>query len=102
MIELIESVMNQGIAGAVPISAASDKKQTAKTDFGDMLKAALDGLNDTQKASDQKTLSLAAGKQIDLHDVMIEAQKASIMLETAVQVQKKAIDAYTEMMRMQV
>ncbi|MFB4475749.1 flagellar hook-basal body complex protein FliE, partial [Oceanobacillus caeni] len=48
------------------------------------------------------TEALASGNIDDLHDVMITAQKASITLETTVQIQKKVIDAYNEIMRMQV
>ncbi len=56
----------------------------------------------TQQASDKMTITKtsAAGKVDNLHDVMIASQKASVALDAAVQVQKKAIDAYAEMMRM--
>ncbi|HLR22194.1 MAG TPA: flagellar hook-basal body complex protein FliE, partial [Pseudogracilibacillus sp.] len=45
---------------------------------------------------------LAEGKIDNLHDVMISAQKANIKIETAVEVQQKALDAYNEIMRMQI
>ncbi len=48
------------------------------------------------------TNMLATGKLKDLHNVMITAQKASITLEMTVQIQQKVIDAYNEIMRMQV
>ncbi|MDY0408156.1 flagellar hook-basal body complex protein FliE [Virgibacillus soli] len=59
-------------------------------------------VNDAQVASDKKTEALILGKTDNLHDVMITAQKASITLETSVQIQRKVIDAYNEIMRMQV
>ncbi|WP_175480332.1 flagellar hook-basal body complex protein FliE [Gracilibacillus ureilyticus] len=74
----------------------------AQQNFGANLKNAIEQLNNAQQASDQKTTALANGEIDDLHDVMITAQKASIMLQTGVQVQKKVIDAYNEVMRMQV
>ncbi|MEC5422697.1 flagellar hook-basal body complex protein FliE [Virgibacillus sp. C22-A2] len=74
----------------------------AQANFSNMLKGAIENVNNAQLASDQKTDALAQGKIDDLHDVMITAQKASITLETTVQVQRKAIDAYNEIMRMQV
>lgn len=70
--------------------------------FAKSLNNAINQLNETQKASDAKTEALAKGEIDDLHDVMITAQKASITLTTAVEVQRKALDAYNEMMRMQV
>ncbi|MUV39968.1 Flagellar hook-basal body complex protein FliE [Lentibacillus sp. JNUCC-1] len=70
--------------------------------FSELLKGAIETVNQAQNHSDQKTQALAAGKTDDLHDVMITAQKAGIMLETSVQIQQKAIDAYNEIMRMQI
>lgn len=101
MIRLIQSVMNSGIAGAADV-ASSAGKRNQKTDFGELLKSAINQVNEMQKQSDDKTLALAKGDINDLHNVMISAQKSSIVLETAVQMQRKAIDAYNEIMRMQV
>lgn len=70
--------------------------------FAELIKTALNQVNDAQIASDNKTIAMANGDMNDLHDVMITAKKASITLQTAVQVQRKALDAYNEVMRMQV
>ena len=90
----------------LPNDAVNPVKMTtpseAQASFGKALKSAIEGLNNIQQESDLKTEALANGKIDDLHDVMITAQKASITLETTVQMQRKAIDAYNEIMRMQV
>lgn len=70
--------------------------------FSNVLKSALNQISNQEHESNVKTELLATGKIDDLHDVMITAQKASITVETAVQVQQKVIDIYNEMMRMQV
>ncbi|MFP7252841.1 flagellar hook-basal body complex protein FliE [Virgibacillus sp. 7505] len=94
----------EGIGGLAGTSGLTNIKQTtpaqAQSSFTESLKSAIDSLNETQQASDKMTQDLAAGKIDNLHDVMIASQKASVALDAAVQVQKKAIDAYTEMMRM--
>ena len=74
----------------------------AQSKFANIFKSAIDNVNHMQNQSDLKTEALATGKIDDLHNVMIAAQKASITLETTVQVQRKMIDAYNEVMRMQV
>ncbi|MFD1067577.1 flagellar hook-basal body complex protein FliE [Oceanobacillus locisalsi] len=74
----------------------------AQSNFSSMLKNAVEDLNHVQLESDKKTEGLANGSVENLHDVMISAQKASVALETGVQMQSKAIDAYNEIMRMQV
>lgn len=70
--------------------------------FATVLKNALENVSKAEHESNVKTELFAAGKIDNLHDVMITAQKASIAVETAVQIQQKVIDAYNEMMRMQV
>ncbi|GAA0298810.1 flagellar hook-basal body complex protein FliE [Gracilibacillus halotolerans] len=85
------------------IHKTNDLQQKAPTqEFASTLKNAIETLNASQVESDKKTEGLATGKITDLHDVTITAQKASIMLDTAVQIQRKALDAYNEVMRMQV
>jgi flagellar hook-basal body complex protein FliE len=74
----------------------------AQASFANVLKNTISNVNDLQVLSDKKTEALALGKIDDLHDVMITAQKASVTLQATVEVQRKAIDAYNEIMRMQV
>lgn len=82
-------------------SSTTEVKETDKS-FSHFLKDAIEGVNHQQKESDHKTELLIAGNDIDLHEVMIAAQKASITLETTVQIQKKMLDAYNEVMRIQI
>lgn len=94
----------EGISGLAGTSGLTSAKQAtpaqAQSSFTESLKSAIDSLNETQQESDKMTEALASGEVDNLHDVMIASQKASVALDAAVQVQKKAIDAYTEMMRM--
>ncbi|WP_284139946.1 MULTISPECIES: flagellar hook-basal body complex protein FliE [unclassified Virgibacillus] len=99
MLQSIQGIQNSGIIEGNKQVTSPGK---AQAEFGNTLKKAIEKVNEAQTLSDKKTELLAAGKIDDLHDVMITAQKASITLETAVQIQRKAIDAYNEVMRMQV
>ncbi|MBM7552754.1 flagellar hook-basal body complex protein FliE [Thalassobacillus pellis] len=74
----------------------------AHEQFASSLKNAIDKVNQAQVASDQKTEALARGEITDLHDVMVTAKKASITMQLSVEMQNKAIEAYREIMRMQV
>ncbi|MCM3160497.1 flagellar hook-basal body complex protein FliE [Metabacillus litoralis] len=73
-----------------------------KTSFAETLKQSINEINKAQLESDKMTEALASGKNVELHDVMIASQKSSITLLTAIEVRNKAIEAYQEMMRMQV
>ncbi|ASB53089.1 MULTISPECIES: flagellar hook-basal body complex protein FliE [Bacillus] len=81
--------------------------QTQKTDssnqtnFSELLKNSIDSLNESQVKSDQITNELAAGKDVNLDEVMIAAQKANISLTAATEFRNKAVEAYQEIMRMQ-
>lgn len=70
--------------------------------FADTLKEAISNVNQVHKESDRKAQELATGKTDDIADVMLAAEKADIALRTMVQVRNKIIDAYQEIMRMQV
>lgn len=78
------------------------KEVDKNSSFATELKTALNNVNKVEHESNIKTELFAAGKIDNLHDVMITAQKASITVETAVQIQQKVIDAYNEVMRMQI
>jgi flagellar hook-basal body complex protein FliE len=54
------------------------------------------------KLADQAVLKANTGESVNLHELMIAMEKADISLRLMVQVRNKAIDAYHEIMRMQV
>lgn len=70
--------------------------------FGDYLGDAFTTVNDLEKTSENMNAALAAGQVEDISQVMIAAQKADIAMQLTLQVRNKAIDAYQELMRMQV
>lgn len=72
-----------------------------QTSFSELLKNSISSLNESQVASDNMTNALAAGKDVNLDEVMIAAQKASISLTAATEFRNKAVEVYQEIMRMQ-
>ncbi len=73
-----------------------------KASFGDYLKNAIDKVNDLQVQSDYYNELLATGQTDNIHQVMIAAEKADIALQFTMSVRNKILDAYKEIMRMQV
>lgn len=78
------------------------KANTTGVTFGDTLKQALNQVNQLEQQSSHMGKLLAAGKIDNVHDVIIAGQKASIAVELTVQVRNKVVEAYQEVMRMQV
>lgn len=74
----------------------------AQKNFSSFLKEAIENTNVQQIESDQFTQKLVRGEQVDLHEVMIAAQKASITLNTTMEVRNKVVEAYQEIIRMPV
>ncbi|PTY75915.1 flagellar hook-basal body complex protein FliE [Heyndrickxia sporothermodurans] len=70
--------------------------------FSDFLKKSIEDVNQSQIDSDILTKKMANGENVDLHQVMITAQKASITLQAALEIRNKVVEAYQETMRMQV
>lgn len=70
--------------------------------FADTLKGAINTVDKLQKDADVKMQELVTGKSQNIHETMIAAEKADIALKLMVQVRNKIIDAYQEIMRMQV
>jgi flagellar hook-basal body complex protein FliE len=70
--------------------------------FGETIKNAVGNVNDLQTNADQLATQLAAGDAVEVHQAMIAMQKASMALQLTVQVRNKVIEAYQEVMRMQV
>jgi flagellar hook-basal body complex protein FliE len=73
------------------------------TNFSQVLAASLDQVNALQQDSTQlKTAYEVGDPSVDLPDVMISMQKASLAFEATVEVRNKFLSAYQEVMNMQV
>lgn len=62
----------------------------------------LGGVNDLQMKADTAMEKLASGQDVDIHDVMLATEKASVALQLTTEIRNKLVDAYQEVMRMQV
>ena len=72
-------------------------------DFAQTLKSAIDQVNQAQQGANGMAEKFAAGdSNTNLHEVMIELQKASVSFQEMIQVRNKLVSAYQDMMNMQV
>ncbi len=70
--------------------------------FSDTLKQLISDVNDLQLKADEQMRLMAAGQAENLHDVMIAVEKAGISFELLMEIRNKVLEAYQELMRMQV
>lgn len=85
------------------ISGGEDKAEGAgASSFSSMLAKSLTETNDLIQISDQRGKELAVGKTENLHEAMIGFEKAETALKLLVQVRNKALEAYNQVLAMQV
>ena len=80
------------------------KKQgkSSSKSFADVLKESLAEVNRMQLEAEEALKALSTGKEKDIQKVMITLQKADVSLRMLMEVRNKALEAYQEIMRMQV
>ena len=90
-----------GIGKAFPEIGASKASSPAEG-AGKFFSELVSKVNDLQTQSDKSIQGLASGENKNLHEVMISMEKASISFQFMSSVRNKALEAYQEVMRMQV
>ena len=77
--------------------------ELGQSNFADMLGQAINKVSDTQQASSQLATAFEIGKSgVDLTDVMVASQKASVSFQALTQVRNKLVQAYQDIMQMPV
>jgi flagellar hook-basal body complex protein FliE len=89
---------NSGASSAGSIGSAADTQKS----FAATLNDAINSVNELQNDSNKAMQNLATGRTDNVAEVMVTAEKADIALKLMVQVRNKIIDAYSEIMKMQV
>lgn len=90
-------------AMALPKSAVQAPAELGAPSFSDMLGNAINKVSETQQASTQLSNAFEIGKSgVDLTDVMIASQKASVSFQALTQVRNKLVQAYQDIMQMPV
>ena len=85
------------------ISGIQSANSPSSSNFGQLLKQAVDNVNDLQSTSGELKNALEMGdRSVSLGEAMIASQKAGIAFEATVQVRNKLVDAYKTIMSMPV
>lgn len=79
-----------------------NKEKVENGDFKKFLFESINKLDTYEKKANELGVKLASGEIDNIHEVMIASQKAEIALQFGIEVKNKIMDAYKEIMRMQV
>lgn len=86
-------------AGKVP----TQQQETPQVDFADVLKSTIEQVNSAQQTSQEMQKQFELGEEgVNLQDVMVSLQKASLSFQTMVQARNKLVSAYQEIMNTQI
>ncbi|MEZ0493731.1 flagellar hook-basal body complex protein FliE [Kineococcus sp. TBRC 1896] len=92
-----------GIAGTGPSTSVDG---TSGTEFASLLAQGLGGgvdkLQGLQSTSDDLAVKAATGDLTNVHDYMIASNEAQLATQLTVAIRNKAVEAFNEIMRMQV
>lgn len=101
--------INQVLAQMKAMSAAAASRPaegaapTPAVDFGELLKTSLDQVNDAQAQAKALSTAFESGDtSVELPEVMVALQKANVSFQAITQVRNKLLNAYQEVMNMQV
>jgi flagellar hook-basal body complex protein FliE len=91
--------------GYSPKAIDFTRKQPASqtlNQFGDMLSNSLQDVSRLQSRADDLATKVATGGDVDIHDAVLANEEASLAFQYTLQIRNKLIEAYQEVMRMQV
>lgn len=101
----IDRMVNQlrAVAAQATSSPAPQDSSPAGNDFAALLKSAVEEANSAQLDAKQLSRQFESGNpDVNLQDVVLSLQKASLSFQTMVQVRNKLVSAYQDIMNMQV
>ena len=92
----------QGIGPSKGLSKPGEANGVDGSSFADTLAQSLDKVNSLQKEADVAIQDFITGDKRNIHETMLAVGKADLAFRLTMQVRNKMVEAYQEVMRMQV
>jgi len=84
------------------IGAATSGAPKAEGGFGDAIAKGIEGVSNLQKTADGALTSFASGGNVQISDVMAATSKATLGMQVMVELRNRALEAYQQIMNIQV
>ena len=96
--------LKQNLLNAVPFQSGggTPPNATGKTEFQDLMEKGIKEVNTGAREAEKASMDLASGRSSNIHETMLAVTKAELGFNMMVQMRNKVIEAYQEVMRMQV
>jgi flagellar hook-basal body complex protein FliE len=92
----------QAITSSMSLNEATTTPAVQPQGFGQWFVDEMQSLNTQMVSAETGVQQLAAGTAGNLHNVMLQIEQSRLAFQLAVQVHGKVLEAYQEIMRMQV
>jgi flagellar hook-basal body complex protein FliE len=86
----------------ITVAKTPAAKQEQGGDFAQTLMDVMKEVNASQQHSKQMQADLMANRNVEIHDVMIAMEQASVAMNLTLQVRNKLLEAYQEISRTQI
>jgi flagellar hook-basal body complex protein FliE len=96
-VDTFSELDSQGFGNGLSIEEPGNRKS-----FSELLASSITEVNGLQQEANTAIQNLVTGKSKNLHETMLAVEKAEIAFKTMNQIRSKVIDAYKEVMRMQI
>ncbi|QUH26274.1 flagellar hook-basal body complex protein FliE [Serpentinicella alkaliphila] len=83
-------------------SVLKNTEEKQSNSFSSILTNAINTVNGLEQEADNLSIKMAAGQLDNIHEAMVVTQKAEISMRYLIEVRNKVLDAYREIMRMQI
>ena len=87
---------------SIGVTSSKKAEESSGGNFKNVLDGYLKETNDMQNEADQSLSKLVRGETDNVHEVMLAMSKADVSFRMMVEVRNKLVEAYQEVMRMQV
>lgn len=99
----VSGIEGVGAAGFTPfVPPQVGPAASSSSGFGDLVLDGIDRLSALHRTTDSLAVQAATGRLENLHDYTIAATQANVATQVTVAVRNKAVEAFNDIMRMQV
>jgi len=88
-------------SGPPSVNSAAAPAKELGGGFGQVLNKAINSVNENLQEADRMSAGLASGQHANIQETMIALEKANISFRLLTKAQNKVVEAYQEIMRMQ-
>jgi len=85
----------------LPIENGAVGKKNNAAGFSELLQKTVQSVNESMQEADSSAAGLMRGEHANIHETMIAMEKANIKFRLLTRAQNKVVDAYKEILRMQ-